>query len=142
MKYRRSSQDKTTNKEIVVEDNNHIDLMAENDICDDIRIKNALNGLPCKNVIFSEDDQSNVLILYNVVRKVVIERDYEYHDSVAADLTEEILETKNYYSTISSRTIHRWYLSCGRKKKSGKKINAEFEAEVWGNLMMCVFEKK
>ena len=102
MKYRRSSQDKTTNKEIVVEDNNHIDLMAENDICDDIRIK-------------------NVLILYNVVRKVVIERDYEYHDSVAADLTEEILETKNYYSTISSRTIHRWYLSCGRKKNRGKR---------------------
>jgi hypothetical protein len=69
--------------------------MAENDICDDIRIKNALNELPCKNVIFSEDDQSNVLILYNIVRKVVIERDYEDHDSVAADLTEEILETKN-----------------------------------------------
>ena len=95
VKYRQSSQDKTTNKEIVVEDNNHIDLMAENDICDDIRIKNALNELPCKNVIFSEDDQSNVLILYNIVRKVVIERDYEDHDNVAADLTEEILETKN-----------------------------------------------
>ena len=28
-----------------------------------------------------------------------------------------------------------------KKKKSGKKINTEFEAEVWGNLIMCVLEK-
>ena len=50
-----------------------------------------------------------------------MERDYEDHDSVAADLTEGILESKSYYSTISSRTIHRWYLSCGKIKKIGEK---------------------
>ena len=145
VKHRQSSEakDDNVNKEIVIdEENNQIDLMAENDICDDIRIKNALKELPSKNVIFSDDDQSNVLILYNVVRKVAVERDYEEHDSVAADLTEEIFKTKNYYSTISSRTIHRWYLLCNKEiKKSGKKINSEFEKEVWGNLMLCVFEK-
>ena len=77
MKHRQSSEakDDNVNKEIVIdEENNHIDLMAENDICDDIRIKNALKELPSKNAIFSDDDQSNVLILYNVVRKVAVER--------------------------------------------------------------------
>ena len=81
------------------------------------------------------------MILYNVVRKVAVERDYEEHDSVAADLTEEIFKTKNYYSTISSRTIHRWYLLCNKKIEESGKKNSEFEKEVWGNLVLCVFEK-
>ena len=52
------------------------------------------------------------------------------------------MKSKNYYSTITARTIDRWFsLSKNEKNKSGRKINTNFEAEVWGNLMMCVFEK-
>ena len=48
-----------------------------------------------------------------------------------------------YYSQISSRTILRWNDVRDRnKEKPGRKISEEFEAEVWGNLMLCVFEKK
>ena len=123
-------------------ENNYIDLLAEDAIDDDIRIVNALNDLPSKNVLFSEEDQKNVLVLFNVIKIVATEREYECPRFVAAEITEMVLKHKNYYSTISARTIERWFLSSKKeKKKSGTKINKKFEAEVWGNLMMCVFEK-
>jgi hypothetical protein len=123
-------------------ENGYIDLLAEDAIDDDIRIVNALNDLPSKNVLFSDEDQKNVLVLFNVIKIVATEREYECPRFVAAEITEMVLKHKNYYSTISARTIERWFLlSEKEKKKSGRKINAKFEAEVWGNLMMCVFEK-
>lgn len=26
--------------------------------------------------------------------------------------------------------------------KSGRKVNEEFESQVWGNLLLCIFEDK
>ena len=128
--------------EDAIAENNHIDLLAEDEIDDDIRVINALKDLPSKNVLFSEADQKNVLLLFDVVKSVAIERDYESPVIVAAEITEKALKSKSYYSTISARTIGRWFsLSEKEKNRSGRKINTVFEAEVWGNLMMCVFEK-
>ena len=66
-------------KEIIVEneknvENNHIDLFAEDAIDDDVRKTNALEDLPSKNVLFSDEDKSNILILFNVVRTVTKEK--------------------------------------------------------------------
>ena len=142
-KKRQDSEPKSEEKIEINVENNHIDLIAEDTIDDDKRIKNALKDLPSKNVLFSDEDQSNILLLFKVVRTVAIERDYECPDFVAAEITEMVLKNKNYYSTIPARTIGRWFvLSEKENKKSGRKINTKFDAEVWGNLMMCVFEKK
>ena len=142
-KKRQDSEPKSEEKIEINVENNHIDFIAEDAIDDDIRIKNALKDLPSKNVLFSDEDQSNILLLFKVVRTVAFERDYECPDFVAAEITEKVLKNKNYYSTIPARTISRWFvLSEKENKKSGRKINTKFDAEVWGNLMMCVFEKK
>ena len=104
-------------------------------------MKNALSDLPVKNVIFDADDQKNVMLIYEVVKKVVEERDYTNIIAVAADITEELLDNNKYYSTISARTIIRWSSVKNVNKKPGRKVNNEFEADVWGNLMLCMFEK-
>ena len=104
-------------------------------------MKNALSDLPVKNVIFDADDQKNVMLIYEVVKKVVEERDYTNIIAVAADITEELLDNKKNYSTISARTIIRWSSVKNVNKKPGRKVNNEFEADVWGNLMLCMFEK-
>ena len=64
--------------------------------------------LPVKNVIFDADDQKNVMLIYEVIKKIVEERDYTNVIYVAADITEELLKKNKYYSTISARTILRW----------------------------------
>ena len=41
------------------------------------------------------------------------------------------------------KELNRW---CSRRMKkiikSGRKINEEFESQVWGNLLLCIFEDK
>lgn len=70
------------------------------------------------------------------------ERPFENPVVIAADITEELLRNSNFYSTISSRTILRWYSLLNKEKKTpGRKVNVDFEAEVWGIIMLCMFEK-
>ena len=97
--------------------------------------------LPVKNVIFDADDQKNVMLVYEVIKKIVEERDYTNVIYVAADITEELLKKNKYYFTISARTILRWSSVKSANKKPGRKVNIDFEADVWGNLMLCMFEK-
>lgn len=119
----------------------HIDHLALSEVSNDIRVKNVLMDLPVKNVIFDADDQKNVMLIYDVIKKVVEERDYTNVIYVAADITEELLKKNKYYSTISARTILRWSSVKSVNKKPGRKVNIDFEADVWGNLMLCMFEK-
>ena len=130
---------------IINDEFDHINHLAVNEMCNDVRVKDALSNLPAKNVKFDADDKKNVLLLYDVVKKIVEERDYTNIVGVSADITEELLESKKYFSTISARAIILW--SCAKienteNKKPGRKVNSDFEADVWGNLMLCVlFEK-
>ena len=87
----------------------HVDNLAEDDICDDVRVINALNLLPVKKVHFQIEDQTNILKIYEVVKSVVEERSFKNPAVIAADITEELLRNSNFYFTISSRTILRWY---------------------------------
>ena len=74
---------------------------------------------------------------------VVVEREYKYIRTQAARITSEIMLNIPYYSQISSRTVLHWNDVRDRnKEKPGRKISEEFEAEGWGNLMLCVFERK
>ena len=107
-----------------------------------MRVVNALALLPIKNVLFETDDQTNILKIYSVVKSVVEERSYRNPTIIAADITEELLSNNNYYSAITSRTIIRWCSVLNKSnKKPGRRINVDFEADVWGNIMLCMFEK-
>jgi hypothetical protein len=60
----------------------------------------------------------------------------------AAVATKRILKDSSYYATISSRTIMRWADTENVvSAKPGRKISEDFENEVSGNLMLCIFEK-
>ena len=104
----------------------------------DPRILIALSNIPAKHVIFAE----NVCALYMVVKVVAAERDYKNLKVAAAIATREILQNNSYYANITTRTIIRWAASeKSASVRPGRKINDEFENEVWGNLMLCIFEK-
>jgi hypothetical protein len=116
--------------------------LAEVDMLYDPRVLTALSKIPSKYVIFSEDDKNNVTALYKVVKVVVLERDYKNARIVAAEATKQILQDSTYYSNISTRTIIRWVdTEHVVSAKPGRKIIEDFENEVWGNLMLCIFEK-
>ena len=119
------------------------DEVFESEFMDDSRVLNALSSIPGKYVIFSDEDQDKVLSLYAVIRDVAIERDHIRANKVAAAATVKILQNHTYYSHISTRTILRWYdLKDISNNRTGRKVNENFESEVWGNLMLCIFNKK
>lgn len=123
------------------EENNQIG--ANRDFMDDERVINILSSIPDKYVIFSEEDQQKVISLYGVIREVAIERDHKCVNKVAATATVKILQSCKYYSQISTRTIMRWYeLKDITNQRTGHKVDEIFESEVWGNFMLCVFNKK
>ena len=108
----------------------------------DPRILTALSGIPAKYVIFTESDKTSVTALYTVVKVVAAEKDYKNLQLAAASATKEILKNNSYYANITCRTIIRWAASENSiSLKPGRKINEEFENEVWSNLMLCIFEK-
>lgn len=60
----------------------------------------------------------------------------------SASLTADILSEDSYYSQLTGITLIRWYeVKDKQSEKPGRKINEKFESEVWGKLMLCIFEK-
>ena len=123
------------------EDGHNKDL-ALNEIEDDDGVLDMVSKLKGKYIIFGDEDQNSVVALFEVVRDVALNREYVKLEKIASKITAKILSEINYYSTIKARTILRWY-SMEEKidKKSGPKIIENFESEIWGNLMLCIFEK-
>ena len=113
-----------------------------NEIEDDDGVLDMVSKLKGKYIIFGDEDQNSVVALFEVVRDVALNREYVKLEKIASKITAKILSEINYYSTIKARTILRWY-SMKEKidKKSGPKIIEKFESEIWGNLMLCIFEK-
>lgn len=124
------------------EDGNDGDL-ALNEIQNDDGVLEMLSKLKAKYIIFGDEDQNSVVALFEVVRCVALNREYVSFEKIASKITAKMLSEINYYSTIKARTILRWYSVKDKiDKKSGPKIIANFESEIWGNLMLCIFEKE
>ena len=105
-------------------------------------VVDTVSAFPLKYVTYTEEDKKEILSLFNVILKVAREKRIENCEIIAARITALILRKNTYYSKLSARTVHRWSDNSGKKKKStGPKINEDFEEEVWGKLMLCVFEK-
>jgi hypothetical protein len=52
-----------------------------------------------------------------------------------------MLRAHIYYSQLTARSVIRWHGTRDRiYAKPGRKVDATFEPEVWGKLMLCVFE--
>lgn len=140
---RRKMKDENENEE-VNNDNSSSDeanylIELHNDFMDDTRVLNTLSAIPDKY----EEDQENVIALYGIIRDVAKERDHKYANKIAVKATLKLLQSSKYYSQISIRTINRWYeLKDNQNQRTGRKVDEIFESEVWGNLMLCVFNDK
>jgi hypothetical protein len=141
-----NNNDNDENNEVEYEENDdneeHLHNLGEEEILLDPRVLLELSTIPAKYVIYSQDDKKNVTALYNVIKVVADERDYKNVNLVAAATTKQILEGKSYYANLSTRTIMRWVSTENTvSARPGRKISEDFENEVWGNLMLCIFEK-
>ena len=68
--------------------------------------------------------------------------EYEINDSLTASITKRALKNHTHYSELVILSIVRWSSSEDVvREEVGRKINIEFEADVWGKLMICEFER-
>lgn len=109
---------------------------------DEDRIVEAASNFAVKYITFTEDDKREILALFQVVLEVARERQLKKCERLAAITTASLLKENVYYSNLSPRTITRWYeVNDKNKKTRGPKLTEVFEKEVWGKLMLTVFEK-
>ena len=109
----------------------------------DDRLIAALTALPPKYIVYSPDDMKKVLEIFEVVKTMISEKNTRGVLSKSATLTVNVLSENSYYSQLTGRTVLRWYETRNNEcDKPGRKIDENFEAEVWGKLMLCIFEIK
>ena len=108
--------------------------------------KEALQKFPNKNVKFKLHEVQMVIALFDTINTVRMELQSENNvlDNLAtATILKSTLSKYTRYSELVVESIIRWVK--GRdvvRKVSGRKISIEFEADVWGKLMICEFEQK
>lgn len=108
----------------------------------DDRVIDAMSSFSVKNITYTEDDKTEILALFQIILSIAEEKKYKNCKRIAAETTSSILKGNAYYSNLTPRTITRWISVLNNTKSpTGPKINDEFEEEVWGKLMLCVFEK-
>lgn len=107
----------------------------------DMRVVNALQKIKKKNVTMSVEEKFQILTVFDAVRAVLSEIDISDIDNETAIATFKLIQSYNGLCNISLRSIVR--LNTCRDmilKQRGKKIDLDFESEVWGNLMLCYYE--
>lgn len=114
----------------------------DEDIFDnDIRVVSALKMIKKKNVVMSAEEKCQILTVFDAVKSILTEIGITDIDHETTAATHKLIQSHNQLCNISIRSILR--LNECRKdvlKQRGMMIQTEFEAEVWGNLMMCYFE--
>ena len=104
-----------------------------------------LSDFPKLNIKFHSYEIDKIITLFDVIATVRAEIEgveYEKNDSLTASITKRALKNYTHYSELVIPSIVRWSSSRDVvRKEVGRKINIEFEADVWGKLMICEFEK-
>jgi hypothetical protein len=115
-------------------------------VMQDQRVVDSLSLYPKKNIVFSSDEKDLVLCLFDVIMKVMIEDITEDNPRIiylAATVTKKILAKHPIFSELIVSTIERWHENRGTvTNKPGKKIYQNFEAEIWGKLLIFEFENQ
>jgi hypothetical protein len=108
----------------------------------DERLKVVIENVPGKNIIFTAENIKNVLKVFDVVKLMVSEKNISKINNKSAAITVEMLRAHTYYSQLTARSVIRWHGTRDKiNAKPGRKVDATFESEVWGKLMLCVFER-
>ena len=120
--------------------------VTEGQIFSHSAVRTVLQIFPNKNITFKLHEVQLVIALFDAVgtaRNDLEGEKYRANNVVTATHTKEILIKYARYSELVVETIVRWIVKRDVVRKiSERKISVEFEADVWGNLMICEFEKK
>ena len=125
---------------------NDVEEEAETNILSHLLVTECLQDFPKNNIKFNAHEKDLVISLFDAITKVRIELEGEKYivdHCMTASITKRSLQKRAHYSELVVTSIMRW--SCNRDdvaKESGRKISVEFEADVWGKLMICEFEEK
>jgi hypothetical protein len=139
---RNEIEEEVENEHIENSDNESEEVSHVISLEDDDRVVEAASNFAAKYITYTEQDKTDILNLFKVVLEVARERNMSNYERAAAKTTIHLLKENSYYSKLRHRTISRWYAGRHKNKKArGPKIDENFEEEVWGKLMHCVFEK-
>ena len=112
----------------------------------DFRVIAPVTALPNKYITFSHEEKKEVLKVFDIVHGILSEIDGNHHQRInyhASLLTKNVLVSLAGYSDLIASSIERWNLNRDKVlEKTGRKINSDFEASVWGKLMICEYEKR
>ena len=115
-------------------------------VSNDGRVITSVSTLPRKYITFSSEEKDAVLKIFDITREVILEIDGQHHAKInvhASLTTKEVLSSLAGFSELVPSSIERWNRNRGKVlKKTGHKINSDFEASVWGKLMICEHETK
>ena len=125
--------------DILEEEEDSIRILSHSSVVD------GLLDFPKQYIKFSCHEKEKVISLFDVIATARAEIDgekYRTDDSFNAIITKKALSKRAHYSELLPTSIMRW--SKNRedvKKETGRKISTDFEADIWGKLMICEFEK-
>lgn len=106
----------------------------------------SLGKFPRKYIKFSLTEIGLVISLFDVITHVRSEiegHDYTIDHMHTAEITKRVLCKHARYSELVVSSIVRW--SENRdvvRKTAGRKISVQFEADVWGKLMICELKQE
>ena len=104
-----------------------------------------LADYPKRNIEFNVNEIDKTISLFDVitsVRREIEGVDYHKNDSLTATITKRAFKNYTHYSELVIPSIVRWSSNRDMVRKDvGRKISIEFEADVWGKLMICELEK-
>ena len=114
----------------------------ESDGFNDDDIDNSLNNLPNKKVKYTKVEKEGVLNVFDAVKARYLEKGTPMKDARIASKVKKMLVVKGGYCTLHPMNILNWMKMRNKKHRvKGKKIDKSFEAEVLGNVMICMYEK-
>ena len=130
----------------IFDNDDNSDILSVSDVFAHPTVKDALKKFPNKNVTYKLHEVQMVIVLFDAIHTARIELEGEKYviDNLAtATILKNILSKYTRYSELVVESVIRWVK--GRdvvRKVSGRKISVEFEADVWGKLMICEFERR
>lgn len=100
-----------------------------------------LNTIRSRKVTFTAAEIADVLKVYDAVKKKYINNSNVWTDLTVCQKTKSLLLRKGGFTDLQIRTISRW-----NKRRSvnfvkrGRKVDSEFESEIWANPTICYLE--
>lgn len=124
-------------EEISKEKSNLIDLNENTLIID------ALEKVKEKKINYTEEEKKSVIDVFEKVKVYYENKGAAQSFFYIASRVKELLLNYSGYCSLVPQNIRNWYINKDNKnKKRGRKVVETFEAEVLGNVMICIMERR